>query len=182
VRGRDAADCGLLKTLGMSEYAQRFAENRIDLSVLPELTDQHLKDLGIALGDRLKMLRAIRELSNAAAPTPEPPPAQPKPQDTAERRQVTVMFSDPVGSTALSTRMDPEDLREVISAYQRCTRAGPSDRRLADLSRHVSSRRRTTTVTFRPAVSPPRSPTVRGLQDGVRYRGTYALNRCPSAR
>ena len=96
-----------LGKLGMSEYAQRFAENRIDLSVLPELTDQHLKDLGIALGDRLKMLRAIRELSDAAAPTPEPPPAQPKPQDTAERRQVTVMFSDRVGSTALSARMDP---------------------------------------------------------------------------
>ena len=109
-----------LEKLGMSEYAQCFAENRIDLSVLPELTDQHLKDLGIALGDRLKMLRAIRELSNAAAPTPEPPPAQPKPQDTAERRQVTVMFSDLVGSTALSARMDPEDLREVISAYQKC--------------------------------------------------------------
>src|ERR1700719_892253 len=108
-----------LEKLGMSEYAERFAENRIDLSVLPELTDQHLKDLGIALGDRLKMLRAIRELSNAAAPTPEPPPAQPKPQDTAERRQVTVMFSDLVGSTALSARMDPEDLREIISAYQK---------------------------------------------------------------
>ena len=109
-----------LEKLGMSEYAQRFAENRIDLTVLPELTDQHLKDLGIALGDRLKMLRAIRELSNAAPPTPEPPPAQPRPQDTAERRQVTVMFSDLVGSTALSARMDPEDLREVISAYQKC--------------------------------------------------------------
>ena len=109
-----------LEKLGMSEYAQCFAENRIDLTVLPELTDQHLKDLGIALGDRLKMLRAIRELSNAASPTPEPPPAQPKPQDTAERRQVTVMFSDLVGSTALSARMDPEDLREVISAYQKC--------------------------------------------------------------
>ena len=109
-----------LKTLGMSEYADRFTQNRIDLSVLPELTDQHLKDLGIALGDRLKMLRAIRELSSAAPTTPQPPPAQPKPQDTAERRQVTVMFSDLVGSTALSARMDPEDLREVISAYQKC--------------------------------------------------------------
>ena len=54
-----------LEKLGMSEYAQRFAENRIDLSVLPDLTDQHLKDLGIALGDRLKMLRAIRDLSGA---------------------------------------------------------------------------------------------------------------------
>src|SRR6476659_8823179 len=107
-----------LEKLGMSEYAQRFAENRIDLSVLPDLTDQHLKDLGIALGDRLKMLRAIRELADVLAP----PPAftELKSQDSAERRQVTVMFSDLVGSTALSARMDPEDLREVISAYQKC--------------------------------------------------------------
>jgi class 3 adenylate cyclase len=63
------------------------------------------------------MLRAIRELSSAAS---KPPNLEPRPQDTAERRQVTVMFSDLVGSTALSTRMDPEDLREVISAYQKC--------------------------------------------------------------
>jgi class 3 adenylate cyclase len=109
-----------LEKLGMSEYAQRFAENRIDLSILPDLTDQHLKDLGIALGDRLKMLRAIRELSGAALASPQPVFAEPKAQDTAERRQVTVMFSDLVGSTALSARMDPEDLREVISAYQKC--------------------------------------------------------------
>ena len=106
-----------LEKLGMSEYAQRFAENRIDFSVLPELTDQHLKDLGIALGDRLKMLRAIRELDDAI---PSSPPPEPKAQDTGERRQVTVMFSDLVGSTALSARMDPEDLREVIAAYQKC--------------------------------------------------------------
>ena len=56
-----------LQKLGMSEYDQCFAENRIDFSVLPDLTDQHLKDLGIALGDRLKMLRAIRELSSAVS-------------------------------------------------------------------------------------------------------------------
>jgi class 3 adenylate cyclase len=108
-----------LEKLGMSEYADRFAENRIDLSVLPDLTDQHLKDLGIALGDRLKMLRAIQELSSAVLALPQPA-FTPKAQDTAERRQVTVMFSDLVGSTALSARMDPEDLREVISAYQKC--------------------------------------------------------------
>jgi class 3 adenylate cyclase/tetratricopeptide (TPR) repeat protein len=106
-----------LEKLGMSEYAQLFAENRIDLSVLPELTDQHLNDLGLPLGDRLKMLGAIRELSGA---TSLPPQLERRPQDTAERRQVTVMFSDLVGSTALSGRMDPEDLREIISAYQRC--------------------------------------------------------------
>ena len=96
-----------LEKLGMSEYAKRFAENRIDFSILPELTDQHLKDLGIALGDRLKMLRAIRELGHVAQTSPLPAP---KAQDAAERRQVTVMFSDLVGSTALSARMDPADL------------------------------------------------------------------------
>ena len=106
-----------LEKLGMSEYAQRFAENRIDFLVLPDLTDQHLKDLGLPLGDRLKMLRSIRELSGAASALPK---SEPFPQDGAERRQVTVMFSDLVGSTALSARMDPEDLREVISAYQKC--------------------------------------------------------------
>ena len=109
-----------LKQLGMSEYAQRFAENRIDFSVLPDLTDQHLKDLGIALGDRLKLLRAIRELGGAPPISPKVSSSEPKIQELAERRQVTVMFSDLVGSTALSGRMDPEDLREVISAYQKC--------------------------------------------------------------
>ncbi len=106
-----------LKTLGLSEYAARFAENRIDFSVLRDLTDQDLKDLGVVLGDRRKMLRAIAELGSAAPAAPEPAPVT---QDSAERRQVTVMFSDLVGSTALSARMDPEDLREVISAYQKC--------------------------------------------------------------
>ena len=108
-----------LEKLGMSEYAQRFAENRIDFSVLRDLTDQDLKDLGVVLGDHRKMLRAIGELEPpavAATATAN----KPTPQDTAERRQVTVMFSDLVGSTALSVRMDPEDLREVISAYQKC--------------------------------------------------------------
>src|SRR6516165_9417853 len=106
-----------LEKLGLSEYVQCFAENRIDFSVLPDLTDQHLTNLGLPLGDRLKMLRAIRELSDTGSVPPQP---EPRPQDTAERRQVTVMFSDLVGSTVLSARMDPEDLREVISAYQKC--------------------------------------------------------------
>jgi class 3 adenylate cyclase len=109
-----------LNQLGMSEYAQRFAENRIDFSVLPDLTDQHLKDLGIALGDRLKLLRAIRELGDTPPISTKLSSSEPKIQELAERRQVTVMFSDLVGSTALSARMDPEDLREVISAYQKC--------------------------------------------------------------
>ena len=110
-----------LEKLGMSEYAQRFAENRIDFSVLPELTDQDLKDLGVVLGDRRKILRAIAGLKSTetVAPSPATEAVIARPQDAAERRQVTVMFSDLVGSTALSGRMDPEDLREVISAYQK---------------------------------------------------------------
>src|SRR5215470_1187241 len=91
-----------LKTLGMSEYTDRFVENRIDLSVLPDLTDQDLEKLGVLLGDRRKMLRAIRNLDNvsvaatAPAPTVEPEPTR---LDDAERRQLTVMFTDLVGST-----------------------------------------------------------------------------------
>ena len=96
-----------LDGLGMSEYAARFAENRIDFSVLHELTDQDLKDLGIVLGDRRKLLRAIRELD-----APAPAAAA----DAAERRQLTLMFCDLVGSTTLSASLDPEDLRAVNSA------------------------------------------------------------------
>jgi len=110
-----------LRKLGMSEYAQRFAENGIDVSALHHLTDQDLKDIGVLLGHRRKMLAAIGELTGAAPSKPVPAAGmEPKTQDTAERRQVTVMFCDLVGSTALSARMDPEDLREVISAYQKC--------------------------------------------------------------
>lgn len=114
-----------LKKLGMSEYAELFAENHIDFSVLPELTDQDLKDLGIVLGDRRKMLRAIADLSGIEKIQSKSTEAAttlvaPQSQDSAERRQVSVMFADLVGSTALSARMDPEDLREIISAYQRC--------------------------------------------------------------
>jgi class 3 adenylate cyclase len=109
-----------LQKLGMSEYAERFAENGIDISVLRYLTDQDLKDMGVLLGHRRKILAAISELTAAPA-TPEPViEVQPRSQETAERRQVTVMFSDLVGSTALATRMDPEDLREVIAAYHKC--------------------------------------------------------------
>jgi class 3 adenylate cyclase len=106
-----------LKQLGMSEYAERFVESDIDTSVLRDLTDQDLKELGVSLGHRRKMLRAIAELAGATPTSPQP---EPRSQDTAERRQVTVMFSDLVGSTALSARTDPEDLREVIAAYQKC--------------------------------------------------------------
>ena len=110
-----------LKALGLEQYAQRFAENDIDVSVLRHLTDADLEKIGVSLGHRRKMLAAIAQRHGV---TPSKAEAvgvvEPKPQDAAERRQVTVMFSDLVGSTALSARMDPEDLREVISAYQKC--------------------------------------------------------------
>ena len=116
---------GWLRRLGLEQYEAAFRENEIDDTVLPSLTAEDLKDLGVGfVGHRRKLLDAIAALrakasaptplSNAALETDEPG------KDTAERRQVTVMFADLVGSTALSARMDPEDLREVISAYQRC--------------------------------------------------------------
>ena len=107
-----------LKKLGMSEYAPRFVENRIDLSVLPDLTDQDLEKLGVLLGDRRKMLRAIRDLGNssvAATAPPAPVATEPARRDDAERRQLTVMFTDLVGSTALSTKLDPENMRYAAS-------------------------------------------------------------------
>ena len=109
-----------LGSLGLSEYADRFAENRIDLSILQDLTDQDLKDIGVVLGDRRRILRAIAELTGTISATPQLAAAPESKRDEAERRQVTVLFSDLVGSTALSARMDPEDLRELISAYHKC--------------------------------------------------------------
>jgi class 3 adenylate cyclase len=110
-----------LKELGMSEYIDRFVENHIDESIIRELTDQDLKDLGVvSLGHRRKMLRAIRDLSSASAAVTAPVATEPTRRDDAERRQLTVMFTDLVGSTALSSKLDPEDLRSVIGAYHKC--------------------------------------------------------------
>jgi class 3 adenylate cyclase/predicted ATPase len=110
-----------LQNLGMSEYAGRFVENDIDVSVLSHLTDQDLKELGVSLGHRRKILAAIAELAlGAVQPSPPSAATEPKLQEPPERRQVTVMFSDLVGSTTLSARMDPEDLREVIAVYHEC--------------------------------------------------------------
>jgi class 3 adenylate cyclase/predicted ATPase len=119
---------GWLRDLGLGQYEAAFRDNAIDDAVLPNLTAEDLKDLGVGLvGHRRKLLDAIAKLrteEDAKAASPEPPTTIDKsPTETAERRQVTVMFSDLVGSTALSTRMDPEDLRKLISAYQECVTA-----------------------------------------------------------
>jgi hypothetical protein len=94
-----------LEKLGLGQYAQRFAENDIDFSVLPHLTDADLEKIGVSLGHRRKILAAIAELAGSVQSPLQPMKSEPK-QDTAERRYVTVMFSDLVGSTALSARMD----------------------------------------------------------------------------
>ena len=117
-----------LRSLGLGQYEAVFRENDIDETVLSGLTHENLKELGVtSLGHRLKLLDAVAALRTDAevkGPSADPAivPSAPSvsPEDRAERRQVTVMFSDLVGSTALSARMDPEDLREVISAYQKC--------------------------------------------------------------
>ena len=109
--------------LGLERYEAAFRKNEVDETVLPSLTHETLKELGVrALGHRLRLLDAIAALreGKSASASGAPATIEKSATETAERRQVTVMFSDLVGSTALSARIDPEDLREVISAYQKC--------------------------------------------------------------
>ena len=105
-----------LASIGLSEYAETFAKNAIDLSVLRDLTEQDLKELGVLLGHRRKILRAISELE-VIAPAPIDRTGEPVLRDEAERRHLSVMICDLVGSTGLSARLDPEDMRAVIDAY-----------------------------------------------------------------
>ena len=108
-----------LASIGLGEYAERFRENAIDPSVVRDLTEQDLKDLGVLLGHRRKMLRAIAELQGEPSRTLQTA-AKPASGDNAGRRQLTVMFCDLVGSSALSARLDLEDLRTVMGAYHGC--------------------------------------------------------------
>jgi class 3 adenylate cyclase len=102
--------------LDLAQYEPIFRENAIDAEILSELTEADLEKLGVVLGHRKRMLRAIAALDTHP---PMPPPAAAPRAEGAERRQLTVMFCDLVGSTALSTRHDPEDLRELIGDYHR---------------------------------------------------------------
>src|SRR6202011_4826690 len=106
-----------LRGLDLAQYEPIFRANAIDAEILPELTEADLEKLGVVLGHRKRMLRAIAALDTHP---PVPPPAAAPRAEGAERRQLTVMFCDLVGSTPLSVRFDPEDLREVIGAYHRC--------------------------------------------------------------
>jgi class 3 adenylate cyclase len=109
---------GWLRSLGLGQYEALFRSSDIDADILPELTEVDLEKLGVSLGHRKRLLRAIALLSAAGTSAAPPVSTAAKPQDAAERRQLTVMFCDLVGSTALSARFDPEELREEIRAYQ----------------------------------------------------------------
>jgi class 3 adenylate cyclase len=113
-----------LEAIGLGQYGDAFEANKIDMDLLGQVDDQILKDIGVsAAGDRLRIRNAIAKL--ATAPVAEanlraPNPTHETTAASAERRQLTVMFTDLVGSTALSTKLDPEDLRSVIGAYHKC--------------------------------------------------------------
>jgi len=111
---------GWLRGLGLGQYEALFRASDIDADILPELTEVDLEKLGVSLGHRKRLLRAISGLTVAATSPAPSASAGAKPHDAAERRQLTVMFCDLVGSTPLSTRYDPEDLREIVGAYHRC--------------------------------------------------------------
>jgi hypothetical protein len=121
-----------LRSLGFGQYEAAFRDNEIDSGVLPKLTAEDLRELGVAVvGHRRKILAAIADLSGPPAASTEVGESTPAAKsvsertasDSAERRQLTVMFCDLVGSTALSARRDPEDMREVIRAYRTLVRA-----------------------------------------------------------
>src|SRR6516165_11674121 len=114
---------GWLRSLGLGQYEALFRASEIDADILPELTETDLEKLGVPLGDRKRLLRAISGLTAAATSAAPSAPIGATPQDAAERRQLTVMFCDLVGSTALSVRFDPEELREEVRSYQNAVSA-----------------------------------------------------------
>ena len=117
-----------LQKLGLGQYAQRFAENDISFSILPDLTDQHLEKMGVAsLGHRLQLLRAIAELTSREKEAPKPagpttaaiaaPTVTPSAEAIGERRHVTVLFCDLADSTGISSKLDAEEWRDLVGAF-----------------------------------------------------------------
>ena len=119
-----------LAQIGLAKYAGVFQDNDIDLEVMPSITEADLEKLGVSMGHRKRIIAAVRALQDADAlpasaaaereRSPSPGSTAALADPAAERRQLTVMFCDLVGSTALAERLDPEDLRDVIQAYQQC--------------------------------------------------------------
>ncbi|HZZ24232.1 MAG TPA: adenylate/guanylate cyclase domain-containing protein, partial [Roseiarcus sp.] len=109
-----------LLNLGLGQYEAAFRENEIEAEVLPDLTDADLEKLGVPMGHRKRLLKAIASADWGHAPDQPAAKIGPKPRDVAERRQLTIMFCDLVGSTSLAARLDPEDMRGIIAAYHKC--------------------------------------------------------------
>jgi class 3 adenylate cyclase len=109
-----------LRSLGLGQYETLFRENDIDAGVLSDLTDGDFEKIGVSLGHRKRLLKAVAALTGLAPASPTTSTPITPASDAAERRQLTVMFCDLVGSTALAARLDPEDMREIIGAYHRC--------------------------------------------------------------
>ena len=108
---------GWLRGIGLEQYAQTFRDNAIDADVLCDLTDEHLRELGLPLGARLKLLRAVATLGISEQTPASPEITPPAPRTDAERRYLTVMFCDLVGSTGISARLDAEEWRDLVGAY-----------------------------------------------------------------
>ena len=107
-----------LEGLGLAQYAAAFAENDVDFAILGKLTDADLKELGISsLGHRKRLLAAIAERGLTAAPSPRQPESHADGSPTGERRQVTILFADLCGFTAISRTLDPEEVRELVGRY-----------------------------------------------------------------
>jgi hypothetical protein len=107
-----------LRSLGLGQHEALFRENEIDAEVLPELTDGDLEKIGVPLGHRKRLLKAIANLGAAEAPAkPTIPPPTASSRDVAEHRPITVMFCDLVGSTSLAAKLDPEDWRNLVGSY-----------------------------------------------------------------
>jgi class 3 adenylate cyclase len=105
-----------LATLGLDKYCKVFVENDVDLAVAPALTEQDLERLGLSLGHRRKFIAAAAKLDVSSEQADVD--VSPGSSDGVERRQVTVVFMDLVGSTALANRLDPEDLKQVLAGYR----------------------------------------------------------------
>jgi hypothetical protein len=111
-----------LRDLGLGQYEASFRQNEIDIDILPELTEPHLEKLGVPLGHRIRLLKAIANLEASERSAPEPLPTvqatdQPIPEAAGERRHVTVMFCDLVDSTGIAARLDAEEWRDLVGAY-----------------------------------------------------------------
>jgi class 3 adenylate cyclase len=107
-----------LERLGLAQYAAAFADNDIDFAILGKLTDADLKELGVgSLGHRKRLLAAIAERGATAAPSPRHTERHAESTPAGERRQVTILFADLCGFTALSRTLDPEEVRELLGRY-----------------------------------------------------------------